>query len=63
VKKEKSLLVNCFSKNGSGDLIYEVSLTFYFKKQAFSRGFNKRFQNFSKTIITPNYAIFDAQDE
>ena len=26
-------------------------------------GFTKKFQNFSKTIITPNYAIFDAQDE
>ena len=25
-------------------------------------GFTKKFQNFSKTIITPNCAIFDARD-
>ena len=33
------------------------------KKIVYEVGFTKKFQNFSKTIITPNYAIFDAQDE
>ncbi len=37
MKKEKSLLVNCFSKNGSGDLIYFFIFYAYetWKKKAF----------------------------
>ena len=38
--------------------LHYVALTHY----EYEVGFTKKFQNFSKTIIRPNCAIFDARD-
>ena len=50
---------NFFTQN---ELIKMIKMIKMKLKNKYEVGFTKKFQNFSKTIIRPNCAIFDARD-